>query len=629
MGLPIWGESIAEKPKTTIKSDPTAAARSPIRRFDPSQLPSRRLGSTLRSSTTYGESGSHRLGLVSALRRSSPRIPEEHSLRSSTHTPQFQFSLTNPPEPIEPSIRPSHPPPVPDTPWSSSHRFPESSLRNDGDVPRISLRDGGYGWHQSSRGPSMSLRPLPYAPRRSREYRSQEDGPARSGSSWVPDGPLDLPRVRVMSSPRPMSRDGSNPRSFRASALPTPPADVNDVEFPPLQRMSRQVPPFQEVDARINRLNHSIDREQRRLELLHREHIRHMRHYRDYQTINGLGDRDRSPTPSDDEAWDTMVSTITPDPVVPSAGSSFASAAASASFDTSATNSQSRDINSVAGTTSNSNGSNSVHTSITVPDVESADECQDDAGGRAYIDAASDTSDSDSDLDSTAELINNGAVTVYNDFTYGVNPYVHPPSRNEIASAPTPPPFSSMPRNRSSSTQPLHLRSPSPGGSRRSPLSRPSNSPTDAEIPSVSHDHAEIGSDPAIHSGSNITHDDRPSDLQHDFNVLRRHADALQMRYNSRTRSARERGARRPSEEMFQMSREIAQRRRELEDIRSSIEQAEWLAGQAEGGRHDFDVRQLVQESDRLMERIARRHGVADDGWWSVGLDGMGESSRL
>ena len=46
--------------------------------------------------------------------------------------------------------------------------------------------------------------------------------------------------------------------------------------------------------------------------------------------INGLGDRNRSPTPGD--GWEIMRSTITPDETLPSAESSFTSAAASQSF---------------------------------------------------------------------------------------------------------------------------------------------------------------------------------------------------------------------------------------------------------------------------------------------------------
>lgn len=47
-------------------------------------------------------------------------------------------------------------------------------------------------------------------------------------------------------------------------------------------------------------------------------------------TFDGLGDRSRSLSPDGDGVWDTLLSSITADPVPPSAGSSFASASASA-----------------------------------------------------------------------------------------------------------------------------------------------------------------------------------------------------------------------------------------------------------------------------------------------------------
>jgi hypothetical protein len=47
--------------------------------------------------------------------------------------------------------------------------------------------------------------------------------------------------------------------------------------------------------------------------------------------LDGLGDRNRSLSPENDDVWDTIVTTLTPDPQPPSVGSSFASASASAS----------------------------------------------------------------------------------------------------------------------------------------------------------------------------------------------------------------------------------------------------------------------------------------------------------
>lgn len=46
--------------------------------------------------------------------------------------------------------------------------------------------------------------------------------------------------------------------------------------------------------------------------------------------LDGLGDRDRSLSPENGAAWDTLLTSITPDPQAPSAGSSFASSAAAA-----------------------------------------------------------------------------------------------------------------------------------------------------------------------------------------------------------------------------------------------------------------------------------------------------------
>lgn len=46
--------------------------------------------------------------------------------------------------------------------------------------------------------------------------------------------------------------------------------------------------------------------------------------------LDGLGDRNRSLSPEGDNVWDTLLTTLAPDPQPPSVGSSFASASASA-----------------------------------------------------------------------------------------------------------------------------------------------------------------------------------------------------------------------------------------------------------------------------------------------------------
>ncbi|KAL9063462.1 MAG: hypothetical protein Q9157_008228, partial [Trypethelium eluteriae] len=197
-----------------------------------------------------------------------------------------------------------------------------------------------------------------------------------------------------------------------------------ETDFPPLQRMEPE--PLQRMDDQIHRLNTRISREQRRLDDLNRRHRQYLRHF---ETIGGLGDRERSLSPPEDDYWETMLSTITPDPIPPSAESSFTSAAASASF--SNTNPTSHEANSSSGSATNSIGSHSVHTSITVPDEEEEDEededledCPDDT---AYtypsfsLESEDDSGDdSGDDSDASAE-----ATTTFH--------------RTPIASAPTPP----------------------------------------------------------------------------------------------------------------------------------------------------------------------------------------------
>lgn len=74
-----------------------------------------------------------------------------------------------------------------------------------------------------------------------------------------------------------------------------------------------------------------------------RRHLEHMRHHMVLNSVaghrhaqrmaryaDGLGDRDRSLSPDTDGVWDTLQSTLTPDPQPPSLGSSFASTAVSA-----------------------------------------------------------------------------------------------------------------------------------------------------------------------------------------------------------------------------------------------------------------------------------------------------------
>lgn len=74
--------------------------------------------------------------------------------------------------------------------------------------------------------------------------------------------------------------------------------------------------------------------------------------------MDGLGDRDRSLSPEGGAAWDTLLTSITPDPQPPSAGSSFASTSAAA-----------------AATSSSGSGPSSASTSMTSLDRAGDHEC--------------------------------------------------------------------------------------------------------------------------------------------------------------------------------------------------------------------------------------------------------------
>ena len=84
---------------------------------------------------------------------------------------------------------------------------------------------------------------------------------------------------------------------------------------------------------RIRSLNRaSMIRDMRRTRASFRDFLRQTR-------MDGLGDRDRSLSPEGGAAWDTLLTSITPDPQPPSAGSSFASSSAAAAAASSSSNS--------------------------------------------------------------------------------------------------------------------------------------------------------------------------------------------------------------------------------------------------------------------------------------------------
>jgi hypothetical protein len=125
-----------------------------------------------------------------------------------------------------------------------------------------------------------------------------------------------------ISSPRPSSltpaRSPSHqPVSAAADTSPRPPLEDSDFIFtrgPPYADRATRAALSDRVQA-LNRASNNMERSQRL--------IRQAR-------LDGLGDRDRSLSPENGAAWDILLTSITPDPQPPSAGSSFASSAAAA-----------------------------------------------------------------------------------------------------------------------------------------------------------------------------------------------------------------------------------------------------------------------------------------------------------
>lgn len=173
------------------------------------------------------------------------------------------------------------PPPAPD---SGTHFRDVPSLeRRDRDVMedivraqhRLDMRtEAARARSRQTRGnepaqtdPLRRLRISPGSAVRSRPSRHREDGPARGSAR---------------------------------TTLPTPPLDQYDPEADLFAH-------------EIRRSSHPLTNE-----------------WNAHSLADGLGDRNRSPTPAD--GWEVMRSTINPDPTLPSADSSFTSAAASQSF---------------------------------------------------------------------------------------------------------------------------------------------------------------------------------------------------------------------------------------------------------------------------------------------------------
>ncbi|KAK3377812.1 hypothetical protein B0H63DRAFT_451657 [Podospora didyma] len=110
-----------------------------------------------------------------------------------------------------------------------------------------------------------------------------------------------------------------------------------------------------------------------------------LRSVTDPDFFDGLGDRNRSLSPEGDHVWDTLLSTLTPDPQPPSVGSSFASAPAASSFTSVAASTATSQSNTTAVATGASSRTsftnpNTVEESTVEPPCESGCEGSDTEG---------------------------------------------------------------------------------------------------------------------------------------------------------------------------------------------------------------------------------------------------------
>jgi hypothetical protein len=257
---------------------------------------------------------------------------------------------------FEPVSRSSHartlpPPPVPEVSRSAyrsneASRDPPSLQREDASFRRPRSRIDGYMRAYETRAALDSDRPTPAL--------TPGFAPAAAARPIDSEALRESRRIaRIVDQTQYMSRYGPAPRSTRSRSpradLPSlrdsdsaePGEDGHDssdnaVGFPPLRRMGRR-------NIADGPLPSSSLRES----------------WSPVSTVDGLGDRERSLSPFDENVqWDSFLSTVVPDPVAPTAESSFASAAASASFSNSHPSSR-------AGSSNTSASSSRTH--LTVP----------------------------------------------------------------------------------------------------------------------------------------------------------------------------------------------------------------------------------------------------------------------
>lgn len=313
MGLPVWRAPSPEA-RDALKADPTAPARSPIRRRRPTRSPPspRLLDSDPRavlSRLSHLQPSPRHSSSRRRPRLPPPPVPEprSYSRRELSASPP---SLP----PYEGSSARSYTRPVPDA--RSYVRPFHLSLDDPRPLPALTPNFApAAASRNASHDPADDVldRPQPASrfSRRISEYGARVN--------------LHLARLEAGRSRWSEHHDNSDSDN----------SDGNAVGFPPLRRMGRRT-------IADGPLPSSSLRES----------------WSPATTLDGLGDRERSISPVDDH-WDTMQSSVAPDPLPPTADSSFTSAAASASFSNSHPSSR-------AGS-SNSNSASSSRTHLTIP----------------------------------------------------------------------------------------------------------------------------------------------------------------------------------------------------------------------------------------------------------------------
>lgn len=242
------------------------------------------------------------------------------------------------------------PPPVPEvsrTEYRSNEasRHPPTLQRDESSVRRSRSRLDGYMRAHEMRATPDHERPLaaftpgfaPAAASRTSEAEAQRD--AQDPFSRL-RGYTSYRRATGRSTRTRSQSPRADPSGARGDTANVPEeshetGENNAVAFPPLRRMGRRTIADGPLPASSLRESWSP-----------------------VATLDGLGDRNRSVSPFDDQLqWDSFLTTVVDDPVAPTAGSSFASAAASASFTNSHTSSRAGSANSAA----------SSQTHLTVP----------------------------------------------------------------------------------------------------------------------------------------------------------------------------------------------------------------------------------------------------------------------